>query len=177
MPDVVLMDVRMPRVDGIEATRRLRAAGFEQLAILMLTTFDLDEYVYEALRPARTASCSRTSRRAELIDGDTHRRRGRLAARAGDHAPADRALRRKRRRPSAGPPLELDALSPRERETCSVLAQGRPTPRSRGSSFVSEATVKTHVAGVLRKLGLRDRVQAVVWAYESGLVRPGERLT
>jgi DNA-binding NarL/FixJ family response regulator len=79
--------------------------------------------------------------------------------------------------PSPGPPRELDDLSPRERETLLRLAQGRSNAEIAGELFVSEATVKTHVAGVLRKLGLRDRVQAVVWAYESGLVRPGERLT
>ena len=95
MPDVVVMDVRMPRVDGIEATRRLRAAGFEQLAILMLTTFDLDEYVYEALRAGANGFMLKDVPRAVLIDGSTHRRRRRLAARAGDYATADRALRRK----------------------------------------------------------------------------------
>ena len=161
------MDVRMPVHRRHRGDAAARAAGFERLGILMLTTFDLDEYVYEALRAGASGFLLKDVPRAELIDARTHRRRRRLAARAGDHPPADRAVR-------AGPPTararrpSSSELSPRERDTLLRLARGRSNAEIAGELVVSEATVKTHVAGVLRKLDLRDRIQAVVWAYETG---------
>jgi DNA-binding NarL/FixJ family response regulator len=173
MPDVVLMDVRMPVMDGIEATRQLRAAGFQRLGILMLTTFDLDEYVYEALRAGASGFMLKDVPRAALIDAV------RTVA-AGDSLLAPSVTRRLIERYAggppepAGPPAELARLSPREQDVLFRLARGLSNAEIARELVLSEATVKTHVAAVLRKLELRDRVQAVVWAYESGLVRPGE---
>ena len=143
----------------------------------MLTTFDLDEYVYEALRAGANGFMLKDVPRAVLIEGI------RTVA-AGDSLLAPAITRRlieryvaSRLRPR-GPPLSWTTSAPaRARYVAPARPGAAPTPRSRASSTSVEATVKTHVAGVLRKLGLRDRVQAVVWAYEFGLVRPGERLT
>ena len=171
-PDVVLMDVRMPGMDGIEATRRLRDGGFERLAILMLTTFDLDEYVYEALRAGASGFLLKDVPRAALVEAV------RTVA-AGDALLAPAITRRLIERfvaspsPTAPPPSDLADLSERERDVLLCLVRGRSNAEVAIDLHVSEATVKTHVASVLRKLGVRDRVQAVVWAYESGLVRPG----
>jgi DNA-binding NarL/FixJ family response regulator len=173
MPDVVLMDVRMPRMDGIEATRRLRAAGFERLAILMLTTFDLDEYVYDALRAGATGFMLKDVPRATLIEAV------RTVA-AGDALLAPAITRRliarytAEPRTAAPPPRQLGELSAREHETLRRLARGRSNAEIARELHVADATVKTHVAAVLRKLDLRDRTQAVVWAYETGFVRPGD---
>jgi len=172
IPDVVVMDVRMPVMDGIEATRRLRAAGFDRLGILMLTTFDLDEYVYAALRAGANGFMLKDVPRASVIAAV------RTIA-AGESLLAPAITRRLIERYAAGPPeaaappAELGLLSPRENDTLLRLARGRSNAEIAGDLFLSEATVKTHVAAVLRKLELRDRTQAVIWAYENGVVRPG----
>ena len=170
-PDVVLMDIRMPGLDGIEATRRLLREP-EAPRVLMLTTFDLDEYLYEAMKAGAGGFLLKDAPRDKLIDAV------RTVA-AGDALLAPALLRRlvedyiSRPAPGAAPPAELDELTPREREVLTLIARGLANAEIAARMFVSEATVRTHVTHILAKLGLRDRVQAVVLAYETGLVRPG----
>jgi DNA-binding NarL/FixJ family response regulator len=170
-PDVILMDVRMPRVNGVEATRRLVEAGTEA-RILILTTFDLDEYVYEALRagasgfllkdvqPAQLVEAIRVVARGEALLAPTVTRR--LLDRFAQALPAS----------PGEPPAALATLTEREREVLTLLASGLSNAELAERLFLSETTVKTHVSSILRKLGLRDRVQAVVVAYQAGLVAP-----
>jgi DNA-binding NarL/FixJ family response regulator len=172
-PDVVLMDVRMPEMDGIEATRRL-LDGNDDTKVVMLTTFDMDEYVYEALRAGASGFLVKDVPPEQLVAGIR-------SVASGDTLVAPSVTRRLiqefvRRPPDAlrSAPQELARLTEREVEVLRRMARGRSNAEIATELFVSETTVKTHVAHVLAKLGVRDRVQAVVFAYESGLVLPGD---
>jgi DNA-binding NarL/FixJ family response regulator len=172
-PDVVLMDIRMPRLDGLEATRRLAGPGAaDPVRVLILTTFDLDEYVFEALRAGASGFLLKDLPREDLVAAV------RVVA-AGEALLAPRVTRRlieefARRPAGADPdPDALAALTAREREALELLARGLSNAEMAASLYVSEHTVKTHVGNVLAKLGLRDRIQAVILAYEVGLVQPG----
>jgi DNA-binding NarL/FixJ family response regulator len=170
-PDVLLMDVRMPELDGIEATARLAATG-SRARVLMLTTFDLDEYVYLALKAGASGFLLKDATREQLVGAVRT-----IAAGESLLAPAvtRRLIEDYCRGPKpGGPPDAVAALSERELEVLRLLARGLSNAEIAKELFLGEATVKSHVARVLAKLDLRDRVQTVVFAYESGLVRPGE---
>jgi DNA-binding NarL/FixJ family response regulator len=171
-PDVVLMDVRMPHLDGIAATQQIRAAP-EPPRVLVLTTFDLDEYVYAGLRAGASGFLLKDTLAPELISAI------RVVV-AGDAVVAPSATRRLVERfldttsePDRARAQSLSALTDREREVLGLLARGLSNAEIAAELFLAEGTVKTHVSRVLGKLSLRDRVQAVVLAYETGLVRPG----
>ncbi|MFE9959573.1 response regulator [Micromonospora sp. NPDC005299] len=172
LPDVVLMDIRMPRMDGVAATRAIVDARLP-VRVLILTTFDLDEYVVGALRAGASGFLAKDVPAEDLVTAI------RTVA-AGEAVVAPRILRRLLDRfadvlpdPAATPPKALNALTEREREVLVQVARGLSNAEIARELSVSETTVKTHVGHVLTKLGLRDRVQAVVLAYETGLVRPG----
>jgi len=171
-PDVVLMDIRMPELDGIEATRLLlREQG--TIRVLILTTFDVDEYVYEAMKAGASGFLVKDVRPEQLADAV------RIVA-TGDSLLAPTITRRlieqfvRRPPPTSGAPSELSELSKRELEVLKLIARGLSNGEIARSLFVTEATVKTHITHILTKLTLRDRVQAVVLAYESGLVQAGD---
>jgi DNA-binding NarL/FixJ family response regulator len=172
-PDLVLMDVRMPGLDGIEATRRLLANGDTPPRILMLTTFDLDEYLYSAMKAGASGFLLKDAPRDQLLAAV------RTVA-AGDALLAPALVRRlvedfvRRPPPGTRTPAELDELTEREVEVLTLIARGLANAEIAARLFVSEATVRTHVTHILAKLDLRDRIQAVVLAYETGLIRPGE---
>jgi DNA-binding NarL/FixJ family response regulator len=168
-PDVLLLDIRMPRLDGLAALPRILAAS-PDTRVLVLTTFDLDEYVYEALRGGASGFLLKDVRRDQLVDAV------RVVAR-GDallHPAVTRRLIADLVTGRTVAPLD-DPLTGRERETLQLIARGLTNAEIAAELFFSEHTVKTHVSNVLMKLGLRDRVQAVIHAYESGAVRPGSR--
>jgi DNA-binding NarL/FixJ family response regulator len=169
-PDVVLMDVRMPRVDGIEATRRISLLA-EAPRVLVLTTFDLDEYVFAALRVGASGFLLKDAPEEQLLSAIR-------VVSAGGSLFAPSVTRRLIERfasldNGAAPPPALGELTSRELEVLRLLARGHSNAEIAAELVVSDHTVKTHVAHVLSKLGLRDRIQAVIVAYESGLVRPG----
>ena len=171
-PDVVLMDIRMPGIDGIEATRQLAGTGADAPRILILTTFDLDQYVYDALRAGASGFLLKDVNAEQLFDAV------RVIA-AGDALLAPAITRRLidefallQPQPDAPSASALAALTPRETQVLRLVAEGLSNPEIATRLVVSEETVKTHVSRVLAKLGLRDRTQAVVAAYESGLIVP-----
>jgi DNA-binding NarL/FixJ family response regulator len=169
-PDVILMDVRMPNIDGVEATRRIVERG-SGARVIVLTTYDLDEYVYDAIRSGASAFLLKDVQPTQLVEAI------RIVA-AGDALLAPSVTRRlldrfARSLPDRQPaPASLSTLTAREVEVLRLLASGLSNAELSERLFVSEATVKTHVSSLLRKLEVRDRVQAVILAYEAGLVRP-----
>jgi DNA-binding NarL/FixJ family response regulator len=171
LPDVVLMDIRMPNLDGLQATKQIMATG-SRSRVLILTTFDLDEYVYQALAAGASGFLLKNAPPEQLIDAV------RVVA-AGDALLSPSITRRVieqfTRLPPPGGTDVLTGLTDREREVLKLVARGMSNAEIAAQLFVSDATVKSHVAHLLAKLQLRDRVQAVVLAYESGLIRPGTR--
>jgi DNA-binding NarL/FixJ family response regulator len=173
-PDVVVMDVRMPLMDGIEATRVLAGTGVtDPVKVLVVTTFNVDEYVYEALRAGASGFLLKDADAAQLIDAVRTVARGEaLLAPAVTRRLIGRYATRVRPAPSAA--AALDALTPRELEVLRLIAAGLSNPEIAASLVIGAETVKTYVSRILMKLDLRDRVQAVVFAYRIGLVHPGD---
>ncbi|BCJ69553.1 response regulator [Polymorphospora rubra] len=169
-PDVVLMDVRMPGMDGIEATRRITAAG-SRSHVLILTTFDLDEYVYAGLRAGASGFLLKDARPEELLAGIR-------AVASGDSVVAPSLTRKlmdaylQDAAPTAGTDPRLATLSEREREVLEAIGQGATNTEIAERLSLTESTVKKHVGRVLAKIGARDRIQAVIFAYDNGLVQP-----
>jgi DNA-binding NarL/FixJ family response regulator len=168
-PDVVVMDIRMPRLDGLEATRRIMEAGGERPRILILTTFELDEYVFGALRAGAGGFLLKRSSPEDLTEAIK-------VIAAGESLLAPSVTRRliqefvRLEAPPTAPPASLDVLTHREREVLALVGRGLSNRELSEQLYISEATVKTHIKRILMKLGLRDRVQAVVVAYEAGLI-------
>ena len=171
-PDVAVLDIRMPHLDGIEATRRILAALEEDVRVLMLTTFGLDDYVFDALRAGASGFMLKDAPPEELLDAIRVVAGGSaLLAPAVTRAVVEEFARRSPATAAETSP-RLEELTEREREVLLLLTRGRSNAEIAAELVVSEATVKTHVAHVLMKLGVRDRVQAVIFAYEAGLVSP-----
>lgn len=170
-PDVVVMDVRMPGTDGIEGTRRVVQAT--DARVLVLSTFDLDEYVFDAFAAGASGFLVKDAPRQQIVDGVR-------AVASGESLASPSVTRRLIERVTSGggrplrPHPGLDRLTPREREVLEHLARGRSNTEIAADLFLSEKTVKTHVGNVFAKLGVADRVHAVIAAYESGIVRPGQ---
>jgi DNA-binding NarL/FixJ family response regulator len=168
-PDVVLLDIRMPNLDGLEAARQILGSSSNRASVIMLTTFDLDEYVYDALKAGASG----------FLRKDTPAERLLAFVRSAGEGDAlldptiTRRLIERYARPGARASGQLAELTPRELEVLTQVARGHTNAEIAVEMYVSEATVKTHVSRILAKLGLRDRVQAVVLAYEDGLVQPG----
>jgi DNA-binding NarL/FixJ family response regulator len=174
LPHVVLMDVRMPGMNGIEATRRILSSGVES-RVLILTTFDLDEYVYEALRVGASGFLLKDVTAQQLVDGV------RVVA-SGEALLAPTVTRRLLERFAPNlpggdelAPVELSSLTDRELEILTLLASGLSNAELGARLYLSEPTIKTHLSSIFRKLGVRDRVQAVIAAYDAGLVEPAAR--
>lgn len=171
-PDVVLMDIRMPRLDGLEAARQVLARASDGLRVLMLTTFDSDEYLYRALRSGASGFLLKTAPPDRLIDAVR-------CVHAGEALLAPTITRRLIERFLSVPPQprqasSLDALTDREREVLTLIGRGRSNGEIAADLVLAETTVKTHVNRIKAKLAIRDRAQAVVLAYETGLVLPGQ---
>jgi DNA-binding NarL/FixJ family response regulator len=173
-PEVVLMDIRMPVLDGIEATRRI-VRDQPTTRVLILTTFGLDNYVYDALRAGASGFMLKDAPPEEIAAAVRIVASGEsLLAPAVTRAVIEEFARRAPAKPPA-PPRALEQLTPREQEVLDLLVRGMSNPEICERLVISEATAKTHVARILQKLDLRDRVQAVIYAYETGLVAPGAR--
>ncbi|TWS19466.1 response regulator transcription factor [Tsukamurella asaccharolytica] len=170
-PDVVLMDVRMPEMNGLQAAAEI-LRRHDGVRVLMLTTFDIDDYVYEALRVGASGFMLKDAPAEELVRAVrvVHEGQSLLAPSVTRRMIAEVTAARAHRRTA---PPELATLTPREREVLEAVAAGRSNAEIAAALFVSDQTVKTHVSKVLQKLGLRDRAQAVVYAYETGVVTPG----
>jgi DNA-binding NarL/FixJ family response regulator len=172
-PDVVIMDVRMPGLNGIEATRALVADGGSATRVIMLTTFDLDEYVYDALLAGASGFLLKDLPPEQLILGIRAVCRGESLLSPAITRRMIETFTGRPRSIVAAPDRRLELLTPREREVLTLLGRGRSNPEIAGALYVSETTVKTHVQRILSKLGLRDRIQAVIFAYEAGVIRIG----
>jgi DNA-binding NarL/FixJ family response regulator len=171
IPDVALMDVRMPRLDGIDATRAITSDRQLPTRVLMLTTYDLDEHVYQAIRAGAAGFLLKDMPRAQLLQAVRHASEGdAILAPAVTHRLIERFCT-----PSTANRRVTEALTPREAEVLQQMASGRSNAEIAHALHLGETTVKTHVARILAKLDLRDRVQAVVYAYESGFVTPASR--
>jgi DNA-binding NarL/FixJ family response regulator len=169
-PDVALLDIRMPTLDGLQAARQILASPSNRTRVIMLTTFDLDEYVYDALKAGASGFLLKDTPPERLLNF--------VRSVDGDDALLDpmitRRLVERHARPNPDPNPRLSQLTPRERDVLTHLARGRSNTEIAGAMYLSEATVKTHVSRILAKLDLRDRVQAVVLAYENRLIEPGD---
>ena len=169
-PDVVLMDIRMPNLDGLEALRRIMADGEPAPRVIVLTTFDLDEYVFAALRAGASGFLLKGTPTEQLVTAVRVVAEGDALI---DPTVTRRLIEEFARRPVTAPPPALDELTSREREVLDLVARGLSNVEIAERLVVSAATVKTHVAHILMKLGVRDRVQAVILLYESGAITPG----
>ena len=174
-PDVTLMDIRMPRLDGLEATRRLLLDDPHITRVLVLTTFDLDDYVYQALQAGASGFLLKDAPPGELIAAVKIVAAGDALLAPSITSKVVAEFARRAPRPTPPPPAALGVLTPRELEVLTLLAHGRSNAQIANDLVISDATAKTHVAHVLMKLDLTDRVHAVIYAYETGLIQPGGR--